>query len=348
MLALELIDFSKKSEAEQVGIKALLNGFIHHAAIDIPHEDRTIIDAGSGAVIACSGSPEDALEDALFISITIRDEILKHNAQGAMPLYVQFGIHLGAVREVKKAIVGVGMDEAQRIMSFAEPNQILVSHVYFEKASKLTQEMAQMFEKYEMHAYEHDIYAVRLLKEMAKDESPSIPEDNSEVEVGQTIASSINWMYVCFGLLALTGFFVLGKLVSTPSEPMITMEQPVVVETPAKPETEPVVAAKPIEEAKPAEEEVVEIEVVKEEPKKALEKAKVARKKPLQKEVAVAEPVSKAEKSAESVATKPVEAKPEKAASTEKSGWETVKESVSNGSERKCSQAEIAMNQCNK
>ncbi len=358
VLALEMIDFSKKSEAEQIEIKALFDGFINHAVIDIPQEDRIIIDTSGGAMIACSGPQEDALEDALFISITIRDEILKHNAHGATPLYVRFSIHLGAARVVKNAIVGVGIDEAQRIMIFAEPNQILVSQAYFEMASKLTQEMAQMFEKYEMHAHEHDIYVVRLLKEAAKDESPSIPEDSSEVEVGQTIASNINWMYVSFGLLALAGFFVLGKLVSAPTEPTITMEQPVVVESPMKLEMSPAVAAKPIEEVKPAEEiaiqnEAIETESAKDKPKKASEKAseksKIAQKKPQQKAVVAAEPgASKPEKPAESKAEKPAESKPEKTVTTEKSGWDTIKESVSNGSERKCSQAEIAMNQCNK
>jgi hypothetical protein len=356
VLALEMIDFSKKTEAEQVEIKALFNGFINQAVIDIPQEDRTIIDTSGGAMIACSGSQEDALEDALFISITIRDEILKHNAYGATPLYVRFGIHLGAVREVKKAMVGVGIDEAQRIMSFAEPNQILVSQAYFEMASKLTQEMAQMFEKYEMHAYEHDIYAVRLLKEAAIDESPSIPTDIAEPEVdaAQAIANKINWNYIGLGFLALAGFFVLGKLVTSPTEPMITMEQPVVLESPVKLETAPAVAAKPVEEVLPAQEvaiqdETVQNEAVKDKPKKATEKSKTAQKKSQQKDAVVAvPPASKPEKPAESVATKPAESKTEKAVTGEKSGWETVKESVSNGAERKCSQAEIAMNQCNK
>jgi outer membrane biosynthesis protein TonB len=351
VLALEMIDFSKKSEAEQIDIKALFDGFINQAVIDIPQEDRVIIDTSGGVMIACSGPQEDALEDALFISITIRDEILKHNAHGATPLYVRFGIHLGAVREVKKALVGVGIDEAQRIMSFAEPNQILVSQAYFEMASKLTQEMAQMFEKYEMHAHEHDIYAVRMLKEAVKDESPSIPTDIAEPEVDatQTIANKINLNYVGLGFLVLAAFFVLGKLVSSPTEPTITMDPPVVLETPTKPEAEPTVAAKPTEETKPAEDKAKAIEAKKEAEIKQEEpkKAKVTQKKPQKKTTVEAEaPASKPEKAAESKSEKPAESKSEKATTSEKSSWETVKESVSSGAERKCSQAEIAMNQC--
>jgi outer membrane biosynthesis protein TonB len=350
VVALEIIDYSKKTEAEQTELKYLLISFIQHAVIDVPQEDRELVETEGGAHIACTGPLEDALEDALFISITIRDEILKNNTHGAMPLYVQFGINLGAVRTLKKGLVGEGMDEAQRIMSFAEPNQILVSQGYFDMASKLTQEMAQMFEKYEMHAHEHDIYAVRLLKEATIVESPSIPTDIAEPEEDavQVIANKINWNYIGLGFFVLAGFFVLGKLVTSPTEPTITMEQPVVAETPAKLETEPTVAAKPIEEIKPAQDETIESEAKIQEPKKA----KVVRKQ-LQKKVTVeAEaPVSKpdktvVEKAVESKAEKQAVPKPEKTATGEKSGWETVKESVSNGSERKCSQAEISMNQC--
>jgi class 3 adenylate cyclase len=165
IVALDVIDYSKKSEAEQMQLKQLLMQLVQHAVLDIPQSDRVIMESSSGAAIACGGPLEDALEDALFISITIRDEILKHNSQSTLPIYAQFGINLGSVSAVGSNIVGEGIDEAQRIKRFANPNQILVSNVYFEMASKLTQEISQMFEKYEMHAHDHDVYAVRVLKE---------------------------------------------------------------------------------------------------------------------------------------------------------------------------------------
>ncbi len=344
VVAIEIIDYSKKTEGEQTELKNQLNGFIQHAVIDLPQEDREIVDTISGVHIACTGTLEDALEDALFVSITIRDEILKNNTDGAIPLYVHFGINLGAVRTLKKGLVGVGMDEAQRIMSFAEPNQILVSQGYFDVASKLTQEMAQMFEKYEMHAHEHDIYAVRLLKEAATEEAPSIPVDSSDSEAQPSIVSKINWNYVGLSFLALAGFFILGKLVSSPTEPTIILEQPVATETPKKLEAAPVVLAKPVEEVKPAQDKVIENAVKKEEPKKA----KVVQKKPQQKAETLASKSEKAtaEKLVESKVEKSAVSKPEKATTVEKSSWEAIKESVQQGSERKCSQAEIAMNQC--
>lgn len=350
VVALEIIDFSKKTETKQTEIRALLNNFIQQAIIDIPPENRQIAETANGATIACNGPLEDALEDAFFISINMRDEILKHNAHSATPLYVQFGINLGDAREVENTMVGEGVEEAKRIMSFAQANQILVSNVYFEMTSKITQEMAQMFEKYDMHAHEHEIYAVRLLKE-ATEAAPTALEDIADAEVRQTIASKINWNYIGLGFLALAAFFVLGKLVTSPNQPTITMEAPVVVEKPAeimpaaepaKLEPAPAAAAKPVEnapadvpkEAKPQEAKVVQ---------------KKTEKKPAEKstENATDNATGKTETPAKS-AEKSAETKAEKPATSDKSTWESVKDSVKSGTDRKCTQAEISMNQCNK
>jgi hypothetical protein len=330
VVALDIIDYAKKTNAEQVEIKNLLNGFIQHAVIDIPQDDRVIIETASGAALACSGPLEDALEDALFISITIRDEILKHNTNGSTPLYVQFGINLGAARVVKNSIVGEGIEEAQRIMSFANPNQILVSHVYFEMASKLTQEISQMFEKYEMHAHEHDVYAVRLLKEGAASE-PLVAADNTVA--AQSITGKINWTYVALGFLALLAFFVLAKLVAPPIEPAITVEQPVVA-NPA-PATE--VTVEPNQNA-----------AKQDDAKKAKDiQAKDTQKKSKQKAaVETEQATSKTEKSSTGSAANSVPTKTDNSETNEKSGWQSFKDSVTSGADSKCTQAEIALNQC--
>lgn len=371
ILVLDIIDYAKKTVAEQTEIKSLFNSFINQAIIDIPQEDRLLVDTINGAAIACTGPLEDALEDALFISITIRDEILKNNAQGLNPLYVQFGINLGAARAVSNAntqpsLVGDGVDEAKRIMSFANSNQILVSQVYFEMASKLTQEIAQMFEKYDMHAHEHDVYAVRLLKDkVANDDATSAV---AEPVISQVIASKTNWVLISTGLLVLAAFYTLVKMVSTPIEPTITLVQPElikpapistsaqatvekqaeVVETTvntenSKLEEEPIVAAKPVPPT-PAQSEQNKVKVVQKKPQqKAVAEAKVSTNKTEN---------SSANKPDDKAPTaKPAEAKVatkgDKNSSNDKSGWQTFKDSIKSGADRKCTQAEIALNQCN-
>ena len=376
IVALDIIDYSKKIESEQAEIKNQLDGLINLAVINISQTDCVIIDTGQGAVIACSGP----LENALFISLTIRDEILKNNIHSLKPWYVQFGINLGSARVANNKkdeldIIGDGVDEAKRIMSFAIPNQILVSRVYYEMASKLTQEISKMFEQYDMHAHEQELYAVRLFKDQVTTNKFA---DNSASAKWQLIASKINWMYAAGGLLVLAAFFVLSKQILAPTEPTITMDPPVIAETPKKPETkkpEPKQAAEPLQTAEPSQIAEPEQSAKPSEPEKTAQeepkKTKVVQKKATQKAVVEAKALptkasaSNAEKPAASNSQKPVtstteshpsasvaaktaESKTEKKAVHEKSGWQTFKDSVTSGSERKCTQAEIAMNQCAK
>ena len=338
IVALDILDYAKKTNAEQIEIKHLLKGFIQLAVIDIPQDDRLIVDTLSGVAIACSGPLEDALEDALFISITIRDEILKHNTHNSTALYVQFGINLGAAHVVKNAMVGEGIAEAQRIMSFAKPNQILVSSVYYEMASKLTQEIAQMFEKYEMHAHEHDVYAVRLLKETTAAELATNAESN--VLEAPSIASKINWRNISLGVLTLAAFFVLAKLVAPPIEPAITLEQPVV----ATPQAPTALTVEPNQAAQKQD------AATQDDANKATKKnTDVTQKKTkLKASVEAQQATSKTEKSQASAVAGPVNSKISKDNTNDKSGWQTFKDSVTSGTDNKCTQAEIALNQCAK
>lgn len=349
IVSLDIVDFSKKTDAEQIEIKNQLNDLINHAVVDIAQDDRTIMDTSDGAAIACNGALEDALEDALFISLTIRDQILKNNNQGSTPLYVRFGINLGSVRASngnnnQPNITGEGLDEAQRIMSFAKPNQILVSRAYYEVVSKLSQEISQMFEYNDMHAHEHEVYSVRILKDQLEEESQPIMANNSQPGNWQSIASRINLKYAVLSLMVLAGLFVLAKLASTPTEPTIILEKPAVAETPAP--TPSTMTAKPANDGLlPTE--TVEIAPPKEEPVKANTVQNKTNNKPGKKTETPTKAVTKAEasddgKDAEKLAGAKVENKSDK----EKSGWQTFTESIKQGSERKCTQAEIALGQC--
>ena len=357
---LEIIDFSKKADSEQAEIKNQLNYLVNRAVIDIAHNNRAILNVADGTVIACIGPLEDALEDALLISLTIRDEILENNSLSSAPLYVRFGINLGSAQvssdvNGKPSIVGESIDEAQRIMSFAKPNQILVSRPYYEMTSKLSQEVSQMFEYHDMHANEQDIYAVRVLKDLAAtEESPSIPTDNSQPEKWQSIISKINWNYVPLSLLVFVALFVLAKLVSTPTEPTITLVQPALTVPPASSVTNLPVKSnddfllpnesleKPLPQVSLGETKLVEKKLVQ---KKV--KQKVAQKKARNKSAADTKtqtPINTAAKPAVLKVDKVAEK--EKSAEKNKSGWDAFKDSVKQGADRQCSQAEIAMNQC--
>ncbi|HNV88156.1 MAG TPA: adenylate/guanylate cyclase domain-containing protein [Methylotenera sp.] len=349
IVSLDIVDFSKKTDAEQIEIINQLNDLINHAVVDIAQEDRTILDTSDGAAIACNGALEDALEDALFISLTIRDEILKNNTNSSAPLYVRFGINLGPVRvsngnNDQPSITGEGLDEARRIMSFAKPNQILVSRAYYEVASKLSQEISQMFEYNDMHAHEHEVYSVRLLKDQLVEDAPVIiAADDSQSGNWQSIAGKINFKYTILGLMVLAGLFVLAKLASTPTEPTIILENPAVAETPAS--TSSTVTAKPANDG------LLPTETLETAPPKAEPVKTDTNQKKTNKTVKKTETPTKAVTKAEASddgkdAEKPAGAKTENKSDKEKSGWQTFTESIKQGSERKCTQAEIALGQC--
>ena len=375
---LEIIDFSKKTEAEQAEIKNKLNHLINRAVIDIAYNNRAILNVADGTLIACIGPLEAALEDALLISQIIRDEILESNSLDLTPLYVRFGINLGTMQAPselngKLSIVGESIVEAKRMMSFAKPNQILVSRPYYEMASELSQEISQLFEYHDMHATEQDIYAVRPLKDFAAiEETPPISTNNSPSQNKQSIISNINWSYVPLSLLVLVALFVLVKLLSAPTEPTIIFVQPALKEPPAslaknlpaKSEDKFLLPNESLEKTLPqassAENETVEKKLIEKTPvlNKTVQtkpiqtkpaekkiKKKIVQKQAKNKPAAEIKTETKTETPA-NTASKPVASKEDKDVEKDKTGWETFKESVKQGTNRPCSQAEIAMNQC--
>jgi hypothetical protein len=85
------------------------------------------------------------------------------------PLPVRIGINLGPVKLVRDInghpnIVGDGINVAQRIMSFSQPGQIVVSRSFYDVVSVISDEYAKLF-RYEgsrtdKHVREHEIYVV--------------------------------------------------------------------------------------------------------------------------------------------------------------------------------------------
>ncbi|WP_141397400.1 adenylate/guanylate cyclase domain-containing protein [Polaromonas sp. AER18D-145] len=82
---------------------------------------------------------------------------------------VRIGLHLGPVRMVHDAhqrisVVGDGINVAQRIMDFAQPNQIVVSRAYHDVISRIMDNAAGMFSAMgphlDKHLRSHEIHAV--------------------------------------------------------------------------------------------------------------------------------------------------------------------------------------------
>lgn len=151
---------------DQIVLKERFNALISEAVNGVAQADRIILDTGDGAALALLGAPEEAL----FVALTIRDGALRDQQEHPERFFtVRIGVNLGPVRVVNDLngmlnVVGDGINAAQRIMSFAQPNRILVSRSYFEIASRLNAEIAAMFSYYgvktDKYVREHEVYIV--------------------------------------------------------------------------------------------------------------------------------------------------------------------------------------------
>jgi type IV secretory pathway VirB10-like protein len=183
-------------------------------------------------------------------------------------------------------------------------------------------------------------------------------------------SSAINWTHVGLGLLAIGAFFALAKLVITPVEPEITLVQPSTIQpapirtAPVNPTQSDVIeeASAPSEPSQPEQEAIDEIapSAVNEKKVKQTQKTaeqKTVKQKSAQQKVAApamdstpekTSPGTTENKAAVNTPDKQMNRKVDKENVKEKSGWQTFKDSVTTGAKPKCTQAEIALNQCSK
>ncbi len=157
VLFLDIVGYSKKPVADQLQLKQSFNRALSEALEAVPPRDRVITDTGDGAAVTFFGDPENAL----FVALSIREN-------AGRPA-VRMGINLGPVRMVhdlngEKNVIGDGINNAQRVMNFSKPGQVLVSRSFYEVVSCLATEYAGLFRhegpRTDKHVRVHDVYAV--------------------------------------------------------------------------------------------------------------------------------------------------------------------------------------------
>lgn len=170
VLFLDIVEYSKKSVSEQMKLKQRFNALLIRALQQVAASDRIVLDTGDGAAVCFLGSPEVAM----FVAMDLRDSISGESPNETPPLLVRMGTNLGPIRLIKDIngqinIIGDGVNVAQRVMSFADENTILVSRSFYEVVSRLSDDYAQILSyegsRTDKHVREHEVYAV----------GPSIP-----------------------------------------------------------------------------------------------------------------------------------------------------------------------------
>jgi len=165
VLFLDIVEYSQRSVAEQIALKERFNAVLTEAIAGVATDDRIILDTGDGAAVSFLGDPEDTL----FAGMTLRDAVAGQDATSGPQLQIRVGVNLGPVRLVKDIngqpnIIGDGINVAQRVMSFAEPGQILVSRSYYDVMARLSEDYGKLFHyegaKTDKHVREHEVYAI--------------------------------------------------------------------------------------------------------------------------------------------------------------------------------------------
>jgi class 3 adenylate cyclase len=167
---LDIVEYSAKPVAEQLLLKQTFNKLLSSALENVAPRDRVVLDTGDGAGITFLGDPEDAL----FVAMSLRAAA---RAESTGAIAVRIGINLGPVRLVKDIngqmnIIGDGINVAQRVMTFAQAGQLLVSRSFYEVVSCLSLDYASLFSyvgaRTDKHVREHEVYSVGIGTEAAR------------------------------------------------------------------------------------------------------------------------------------------------------------------------------------
>jgi hypothetical protein len=165
VLFLDIVDYTRQPVTEQIRLKEQFNLLVSHLISDIPENDRIVLDTGDGAALSFLGDPEDAL----FVAVKLRDAIKEKQSDQFPDLHLRMGIHLGPVKLLKDIngrpnLIGDGINNAQRVMNFAAPDQILVSRSFYDVVSCLSDEYRNLFShrgtQTDKHVREHELYEI--------------------------------------------------------------------------------------------------------------------------------------------------------------------------------------------
>src|SRR5258708_5589696 len=146
VLFLDIVEYSQRSVAEQIALKERFNAVLTEAITGVATDDRIILDTGDGAAVSFLGDPEDTL----FAGMSLRDAVAGQDVTSGPQLQIRVGVNLGPVRLVKDIngqpnIIGDRINVAQRVISFAEPGQILVSRSYYDVMARLSEDYGKLF-----------------------------------------------------------------------------------------------------------------------------------------------------------------------------------------------------------
>ncbi|MDD5384966.1 MAG: AsmA-like C-terminal region-containing protein, partial [Gallionella sp.] len=163
VLFFDVVGYTKQPVNKQIEIKKQFNQLVTECLGTQGDGERIILDTGDGAAIGFLQHPEDALE----VAMQFRKTVMANQHKDYPDLNVRIGIHLGPINVAKDMngrsnMVGDGINDAQRVMSFAGIDQVYISRAYYDFVSRLSDEYANLFQyrgsQKDKHGREHPVY----------------------------------------------------------------------------------------------------------------------------------------------------------------------------------------------
>ena len=177
VLFFDVVGYTKLSVNKQIDLKKQFNQLVSTCLDKLGAGEHIILDTGDGAAIGFLQHPDDALT----VAMEFRKAVTANNHEDYPALQVRIGIHLGPINVVedmngRSNMVGDGINDAQRVMSFAGIDQIYISRPYHDFVSRLNDEYADLFQyrgvQNDKHGREHQVY------ELVDASSPPIDESS--------------------------------------------------------------------------------------------------------------------------------------------------------------------------
>ncbi len=159
---LDLVAWSALSVDEQVAAKGQLNELLVRVLQGVPRERYLAVCTGDGAALCFLGDPEEALDCMLLLR-----DLIARRPGGGLPLRI--GLDLGPVRVVsvrneRVNVLGDGINVAQRVMSFAQSRELLVSGALHACLAPISEHRARQFrflgQRQDKHGRVHELYTV--------------------------------------------------------------------------------------------------------------------------------------------------------------------------------------------
>jgi hypothetical protein len=163
VLFFDVIGYTKQPVNKQIEIKKQFNRLVSACLKKLGTSERIILDTGDGAAIGFMQHPEEALK----VAMKFRNAVTANQHNDYPELKVRIGIHLGPISVVQDMnglsnMVGDGINDAQRVMSFAGADQVFISRSYYDFISRLSSEYTSLFHYQgalqDKHGREHPVY----------------------------------------------------------------------------------------------------------------------------------------------------------------------------------------------